>query len=94
MNIIDFIPQGKENAVTRSYLATVLGLPDRTVRRLIEDARNEGAFICNDGEGYFIATEIGEIERQYRVDRARALSTLKRLKAMRRCLRRAGRNVK
>lgn len=36
MNIVDFIPKGKENAVTREALCIYTGLDDRTVRKLIE----------------------------------------------------------
>ena len=34
MNIVDCIPQGRENAVTRAELCKRIGLPDRTVREL------------------------------------------------------------
>ena len=73
----------------------MLGLPDRTVRRLIEEARERGELICNDGDGagYYMACDIGQIEGQYRKDRARALAVLKRLKTMRRMLREAGKEV-
>ena len=95
MNIERFIPEGKENAVSREVLATRLGLPDRTVRKLIEEARYRGEMICNDGdgEGYYRSYDIGQIERQYRVDRARAMSVMKRLKTMRRMLNDAGKEV-
>ena len=95
MNIERFIPEGKENAVSREVLATRLGLPDRTVRKLIEEARDRGELICNDGngEGYYRSYDICQIERQYRVDRARAMAVLKRLKTMRRMLNDAGKEV-
>ena len=95
MNIERFIPEGKENAVSREVLSTRLGLPDRTVRKLIEEARDRGELICNDGdgEGYYRSYDIGQIERQDRVDRARAMSVMKRLKTMRRMLNDAGKEV-
>ena len=95
MNIERFIPEGKENAVSREVLATRLGLPDRTVRKLIEEARDRGELICNDGdgEGYYRSYDIGQIERQYRVDRSRAMSVMKRLKTMRRMLSEEGKDV-
>lgn len=43
MNILDYIPKGKENAVTREALCIYTGLDDRTVRKLIELARDGGA---------------------------------------------------
>ena len=95
MNIERFIPEGKENAISREVLATRLGLTDRQTRKLIEEARDRGELICNDGdgEGYYLACDLGQIERQYRKDRARALSVLKRLKTMRTMLRDAGKEV-
>ena len=95
MNIERFIPEGKENAIPRSVLAVRLGLTDRQTRKLIEEARDRGELICNDGdgEGYYLASDLGQVERQYRKDRARALSVLKRLKTMRTMLRDAGKEV-
>ena len=95
MNIERFIPEGKENAISREVLARRLGLTDRQTRKLIEEARDRGELICNDGdgEGYYLACDLGQIERQYRKDRSRALSVLKRLKTMRRMLRDAGKEV-
>ena len=63
--------------------------------KLIEEARDRGELICNDGdgEGYYRSYDIGQIERQYRVDRARAMSVMKRLKTMRRMLNDAGKEV-
>lgn len=54
MNIIDFIPHGFENAISRKNLCIVTGLQDRVVRRLIEEARRENIIIANDdGSGYW-----------------------------------------
>ena len=95
MNITDYIPAGKENAIPRHELARVLGLTDRACRKAIEEARDRGELICNDGDGqgYYMASDLTQIARQYRVDRARALSILKRLKTMRRMLRDNGKEV-
>lgn len=96
MKIEDFLMTGKENAVSRDWLAVRLNLPDRTIRRLIQEARDRGVLIMNagDGSGYYISDDIGEIHRQYRTDRSRALSVLKRLKTMRQRLKDAGVEVK
>lgn len=54
MNIIDYIPQGHENAITREQLVLITGLPDRTIRKLIEIAREQYCIINHqDGTGYF-----------------------------------------
>lgn len=95
MKIEDYIPHGKENAITRPELARILGLTDRAVRKEIELARERGELICNDGDGqgYYMASDLTQIARQYRMDRARALAVLRRLKTMRRMLRDAGKDV-
>ena len=38
-SIIDHIPEGKENAITRDRLCAVTGFPDRKLREEIEQAR-------------------------------------------------------
>lgn len=95
--IIELIPVGRENAVSREILAERSGMSDRIVRKCIESARNAGAIILNeqDGKGYYRVGEddIDAIERQYRQDTARAMSLLKRRKTMRRILKEAGRDV-
>lgn len=55
MNIIDYIPQGYKNAISRRSLCTLTGLNDRVIRGLIEEARRETIIISNnDGSGYWL----------------------------------------
>lgn len=55
MNIVDYIPEGFENAISRKNLCIATGLQDRVVRRLIEEARRETIIIANDdGSGYWL----------------------------------------
>lgn len=86
MKITDFIPVGKENAVTREQLRLRLNLPDRKIRQMIEDARRDGALIINesDGAGYYQSEELGELKRQFRTNRSRAMSILVQQKHLRR----------
>ena len=95
MNIIDFIPYGKENAITRQKLCEITGLPDRKVRELIEKARHEGYIIINnqDGKGYYQTNDPKDIEAQYRQARKRALTILHYTKFLRQKLQQAGRAV-
>lgn len=78
-DIINFIGVGRENAVTRGELVAQLNLPDRTIRRLIQEARDRGEVIINaqDGTGYYKSDDIGELKRQYKTNRNRALSILR-----------------
>lgn len=55
MNIVDYIPAGHKNAISRKNLCIATGLQDRLVRRLIEEARRETIIIANDdGSGYWL----------------------------------------
>lgn len=54
MNLLDFIPYGHDNAVTREELARLTHLPDRIVRAKIQDLRQHHAILnMQDGRGYF-----------------------------------------
>jgi len=94
-DILDFIPSGRDNAVTRAELSARLGVPDRQVRKLIHNARDAGALILNrqDGRGYYMATEhdLDELYCQWKQDTARALSILKRRHPLHLLLKKAGR---
>lgn len=89
--VVDAIPEGADNAVTREALVRALLLPDRQIRKCIQVARGAGVLIVNSGYGYYITDDLDAIERQYRQDTSRALSVLARRKAMRKLLRDAGR---
>lgn len=95
--ILDHIPTGAANAIPRAELAARLELSDRRTREAIQKARDDGALILNEqgGAGYYVATadDLDAIERQYRQDTSRALSILRRRKAMRALLKAAGRAV-
>jgi len=59
MCIVDMLKVGKENAITREQLCIRLKQPDRTVRKMIAEARLEGAIIINaqDGAGYYLSDD-------------------------------------
>lgn len=58
MNIIDYIPHGRENRVSREYLVSLLGRyspqrdVDRWIRKQIEEARKND-IIISTAKGYF-----------------------------------------
>jgi biotin operon repressor len=93
MHVTDLLMFGHENARTRREISDKTGYSDRVVWEIIEIARDNGWLICNDqdGRGYYLGWTADEIERQYRRDRGRALSVLKRLKPFRHRLREEGR---
>ena len=55
MKIVDFIPEGYENAISRSELCAKTGISDRVVRDMIESERRHTIIISNnDGSGYWL----------------------------------------
>ena len=90
--VLDAIPYGKDRAVTREYLAARTGLPDRLVRKAIEEARRSHIILNDqDGKGYYRSYDLDDIDRFYRQERARALAVLARMRPMRVLLRGGGR---
>ena len=69
--LVRILYHGHDWARTRSDLCYRMNLNDRALRKLVEIARNNGAMICNDGEGYYLAETQEEIERQYRREKSR-----------------------
>lgn len=73
MNILDYIPDGRENAVTREELAQRTGLNDRAVRKLIKEKVCEGIPIMSSShaKGYWISDSPAELEQFIREAEAR-----------------------
>lgn len=62
MQIENYIPVGRENAIRRDALCTITGLPDRENRRWIREARRRGVPICRGSKGgYFVAADDAEL---------------------------------
>ena len=85
-SIMDYIGVGKSNAVTRNELCALMNLPDRAVRKLIEEERNRGEIIINeqDGRGYYQSNKVEDMVAQYRANQSRAKSILRQQKYLRR----------
>lgn len=93
MKITDYIPIGKDHAISRARLREMSGLSDRQMREAIEEARHDGAIICakqTKGGGYYIAGDLEEVKEQYWQTMHRALSLLHWTKTMRSVLKEAG----
>lgn len=91
LKIMDYIAKGRENAIKRDELVRLLNLPDRIVRKMIQEARDRGEIILNaqDGAGYYTSDDLGELERQYNTNQRRALSILRQQKYLRSRMREA-----
>ncbi len=59
-SIESYIPVGRENKISRRNLVICTGLPDRSVRRLISDARERGIPIVGDPAGGYYMAETEE----------------------------------
>lgn len=92
MSIIDFIPYGKENAVKRDYLCSLLGLRDRKMRQLIQREKELGAIIINDqnGDGYYRSDDDCDLIRQMSQNQSRINSMSKQNKYLRKKLKDRG----
>lgn len=75
MNVVDFIPVGEENAISRDRLCMLTGLHDRLLREAISQARRNEA-ILNFGKGCFLPKrdDGALVERWKRQECARAKS--------------------
>jgi hypothetical protein len=61
-SIENYIPVGRDNKISRESLTICTGLPDRSVRRLISDARMRGVAIVGDpAGGYYMAETEADI---------------------------------
>lgn len=64
LDILQYIPHGRENAVTRAELCRLTKMPDRCVRMEIEKLRRKGNPILSSSsaKGYWISDDITEIQ--------------------------------
>ena len=62
--IMDKIPVGHENAVTRQQLCISTGMNDRRIRRAIAEARREIIILnLQDGNGYYIPDMEDDVDK-------------------------------
>lgn len=89
LQIIDFIPYGRENAKTAEELADTIGTSEREIRRMINEARREDVVLnMQDGNGYFRPTpeEKALAERWLKQEESRLKLHALALRAVRRSL--------
>lgn len=85
---------GKENAIRRGTVAAGMGVSIRAVRRLAEEARKAGEFICystdSDGGGLYLAeTDEERLDLMHQI-RSECVRRLAQYSALRRALRGRG----
>lgn len=64
VRILNIIPFGKENAISRELLKTYTDMSDRKIRQIIHELRISGQIICSDSgcKGYWRPTKRKEVE--------------------------------
>lgn len=87
MNITDFIPTGRANAITADELAARTGTSKRDVRKQILHARCNGEPICSSSEsggfsGYYLPSNAEEAQVYYRQQTSRINSGMRALSAV------------
>ncbi len=86
INILEFIPTGINNAVSMADLAVITRTDLRTVRRLVHNARKNGAVICstcdNDSGGYYIPRDVAEAVPYYKQQLSRINSATEALQSV------------
>ncbi len=60
-NLLDFLPQGKENHITSRRLEAITDLKGTAIRKEVNKLRTEGNPIASDANGYYIATTPEEL---------------------------------
>ena len=60
MFIENYIPEGYDNRVSRSMLHEMLNLPDRAIRKMIEEAQDRGSLIVSCDGGYFMRKDASD----------------------------------
>lgn len=76
-DLTEFIPTGRANAIPMKDLATLLNVDARTVRALVQRAREQGAPICSEWEhngGYYMPADKYEAESYLRQQQSRIKS--------------------
>ncbi len=98
MNIVDYIPVGRENAVSMPTLSVTLGADERTTRLWVHNARKHGepiCSVCNGGKcGYYMPRNIEEAKVYLRQQKARLKSSRAALNGVVKFVREAERSEK
>ena len=88
-NILDYIPEGKENAILVNRLAMTLGISSRAVKKMVQKLRDGGMVILSSAEGgYFIPSNdnegLKEVNRYIKMMERQAMSRFDRVRSARR----------
>ena len=89
IDIVNYIPIGRDNAISRQELCIKTGLSDRKVRNMIKMARRNIVILnIQDGSGYFLpgAEDTALVRKYLKQEEHRAKSIFWALKSARKYL--------
>lgn len=75
MELIELIPEGRENAISKAQLTEITGLSERSLRLVVAGERRRGRIIltdCSGTKGYYRPTSTSEVLRFIKSMRKRA----------------------
>ena len=93
IDILKFIPFGRENAISRTSLCMKTGLNDRNMRDNINRARKRAVIInLSDGSGYYRPTnnDVSEVIKFKKQEESRAKDVFSNLQPVRKFLQSVG----
>ncbi len=61
-DFIKLIPTGEENAIKLSDIMALTGLDRRDAYKIVEGLRKQGTVICATNNGYFLPSNVMELE--------------------------------
>ena len=80
--MLELIPYGKENAISKQELMQLTGLSERVVRKKIHDLRQEYVIISSSHrKGFYRTNDLQEINDFIEETKRRAFNTFKSYKA-------------
>lgn len=81
MDILEFIPHGRKNAIRRDDLRDIIGVTDREMRVMIADARKKAPIVnLSDGCGYYIPDDKDDLLKYILQEQARAKKILNNIR--------------
>ena len=60
--VVSLIPKGETNRITSGEIGTMTNLSGATIRKIVNESRSKFIPIASDSNGYFIATQPGELD--------------------------------
>ena len=90
INIVEFIPVGKIEAVSSSELSRRTGLVSRDIEKAVFEARKNGVAVCSCSKGYFIPNSADEALQYFASQQSRIKSGNIALRPIREYIKREG----